>query len=89
MSQHSLRDMLINNVEDREIIVWDELQVPPNMESDTDQWVGYFQPLVQILDHFSSHGARPRERPDTVLLVTCKYKSMKDRKFVSLLIHPL
>ncbi|KAJ5159839.1 uncharacterized protein N7482_006843 [Penicillium canariense] len=81
MSQHSLRDVLINNVKDRKIIVWDELQVPPNMESDTDQWVGYFQPLVQISGHFSSYWARPRERPDTVLLVTLWRNMSKLRGF--------
>lgn len=58
-------------MEDRNIIVWDELQVPPNEESDTDQWVEYFQPLVQISGHFTSVWARPRVRPSIVLLVTC------------------
>lgn len=91
MSQHSRRDVLINNVGDWRILVWDELQVPRNMESDTDQWVGDFQPLVQIAGHFKCHWARSRERPDTVLLLTCESRPKKDRKFVrlKLLIHLL
>ncbi|KAJ5937346.1 hypothetical protein N7454_004646 [Penicillium verhagenii] len=82
MSQHpeSQRD-IINNVGDWEILVWDELQVPPNMESDTDQWIGDFQPLVEIAGHWKCHWARPRERPDTVLLLTLWRQMSKLREF--------
>ncbi|KAJ5634925.1 uncharacterized protein N7484_008238 [Penicillium longicatenatum] len=81
MSQHSRRDDLINNAGDSRILVWDELQVPPNMESDTDQWVRDFQLLVQIAGPFKCHWARSRERPDTVLLLTLWRCMLKLREF--------
>ncbi|KAJ5930616.1 hypothetical protein N7466_006109 [Penicillium verhagenii] len=72
---------IINNVGDWEILVWDELQVPQNMESDAEQWVGDFQPLVEIAGHWKCHWARPRERPDTVLLLTLWPHMSKLREF--------
>lgn len=58
--------------DDPAITVWTEFQVPPDEELDTDRWTGQFQPLVQAPDNVETAWARIQERPDTVLLVTCK-----------------
>lgn len=53
------------------MIVWTRLQVPIE-EIDTDQWIGYFQPIAKAPGHSGSSWARIEEHPDTALLVTSK-----------------
>ena len=54
------------------IVVWTELQVPFGLESDKQQWVGYFQPLVHATGHKQSIWARLRFSLEKVILDTCK-----------------
>ncbi|RMJ28105.1 hypothetical protein PHISP_01045 [Aspergillus sp. HF37] len=61
-----------NGDEDPQITVWTEFQVPPGEELDTDRWTRQFQPLVQAPGHVETAWARIQERPNIVLLVTCK-----------------
>lgn len=61
-----------NGDENPEITVWTEFRVPLREELDNDGWTGQFQPLVQAPGHIETAWARIQERPDIVLLVTCK-----------------
>ncbi|KAJ5964745.1 Dimeric alpha-beta barrel [Penicillium vulpinum] len=57
------------NGEDQTVLIWTELQVPNDLEL-TDQWAGYFQPLLRAPGHEGSMWGRVQERPNTILLLT-------------------
>lgn len=63
--------VLVDHYKDREILTWTEFQVPKDLELDTE-WSGYFEPLARAPGHAGSAWARFQNRPDTILLVTCK-----------------
>lgn len=53
---------------DQEILIWAKLQVPKDLELDTE-WAGLFQPLIRASGHEGSGWAR-LQSPDMILLVT-------------------
>lgn len=51
---------------DQEILIWAKLQVPKDLELDTE-WAGLFQPLIRASGHEGSGWAR-LQSPDMILL---------------------
>jgi hypothetical protein len=65
---------LVLGMSTAEITVWTEFQVPHGEEPNITEWNQLFQPLVQAAGHVESVWARILERPDIVLLASCKYR---------------
>jgi hypothetical protein len=56
----------VGDLNNRAILIWTELQVPKDLELDTE-WAGYFQPLICAPGHKGSGWASLQECPDTIL----------------------